>query len=89
MSRKHIDNWLSHFKPFSESDILCEVCGRHDRISFHHLLFRSHNGSDDVENVMALCNLCHMRAHLIKQPHLRGEELQKIHNAKMEAISRT
>jgi hypothetical protein len=35
------------------------VCSRHD-VTPHHVQFRSHGGSDEDENVIALCTWCHL-----------------------------
>jgi len=32
-------------------------------MEMHHVTFRSHGGSDVPENLLALCNLCHRKAH--------------------------
>lgn len=59
--KKHTKLYLSHFK-YDESDfIMCEVCGA-QAVDIHHIDARGMGGSktkDVIENLMALCRLCH------------------------------
>lgn len=40
----------------------CQLCGR-PASDVHHILFRSHGGSDDSRNLICLCRKCHDLAH--------------------------
>lgn len=42
--------------------IPCENCSAKS-VDLHHLIFRSQGGSDEVENIAALCRGCHEKAH--------------------------
>jgi len=44
-------------------DWRCQVCGRCENLEVHHQDFRSHQGSDNDENLITLCNPCHRAAH--------------------------
>jgi 5-methylcytosine-specific restriction endonuclease McrA len=59
--------------------IPCEVCYQ-TAVHVHHIKFRSQQGSDNIENLMALCHSCHDSAHFKKEPYLHKEQLQEIHN---------
>lgn len=43
-------------------DWQCQLCGR-PASDVHHILFRSHGGSDDPRNLICLCRKCHKSAH--------------------------
>lgn len=55
----------------------CEICGC-KAVDIHHIEPKGLGGSkklDKAENLIALCRLCHMRAHNLKEPYLTKEEL--------------
>ena len=68
--KPHVKNYLE-YHGLTEGDFLaCEVCGKGgiipDGIEIHHIVYRSHGGTDDPENTIALCcgNVsCHKKAH--------------------------
>ena len=46
----------------------CQICGvalpvPFGRLEVHHIVFLSQGGSDDVENLATLCDLCHAVIH--------------------------
>ena len=42
----------------------CQICGNnHDRLEVHHIRFRSHRGSDSMDNLVVLCGKCHSKIH--------------------------
>jgi len=48
----------------------CEDCGgRGDwrGLAAHHAVFRSHGGSDTLDNLVLLCGKCHSKRHGIKE----------------------
>jgi len=59
--RKHTKIYLDYFG-YDQSDfICCEVCGK-KAIDIHHVKPRGMGGSkerDKIENLMALCRVCH------------------------------
>ena len=58
----HVKIYMQHFG-YGEQDVIsCENCGRR-AVDIHHLVFRSHGGGNDIENLMALCRDCHDEAH--------------------------
>ena len=43
----------------------CQCCGKKNcRVEAHHIVFRSKNGSNDLENYITLCEGCHKAVHL-------------------------
>lgn len=43
----------------------CQCCGKKKcRVETHHIVFRSRNGSNDLENYVTLCEDCHKAVHL-------------------------
>ena len=41
----------------------CQVCGKCQNLQVHHLKFRSQLGSDEEQNLIALCAGCHALIH--------------------------
>lgn len=46
-------------------DECCRWCGAPGQ-EVHHVIYRSHGGPDTLNNLVLLCNACHMRAHSSK-----------------------
>ncbi len=42
----------------------CFKCGRIDRLHMHHLKPRKKGGKDELNNLIALCGKCHLKADL-------------------------
>jgi len=84
--KKHISNYLKHYKIGEQDTWLCGNCGRFFRINngleIHHIIFKSLGGSDDIENCICLCRNCHIRAH---SGELTVEYLQGIHKPKFQS----
>lgn len=38
----------------------CYICGKNTNLHIHHIVPRRLGGSDDIENLVALCSGCHM-----------------------------
>jgi 5-methylcytosine-specific restriction endonuclease McrA len=38
---------------------MCWGCSRHEAVDLHHIVFKSRGGTDDVENLIPLCRICH------------------------------
>lgn len=41
----------------------CKNCGSSNNVYAHHIIFRSQNGDDSLENLISLCLDCHRKAH--------------------------
>lgn len=67
MPEKYIKNYLDSLglDVCDADSIMCEVCGR-QAADIHHIAPRSQQGSDEPENLIALCRLepefCHDKA---------------------------
>ena len=46
---------------------MCERCGLSPAVHFHHAVYRSQQGTNDVSNAIALCLQCHAEAHSKKR----------------------
>jgi len=77
--KKHVKNYFKYYGYGEQDVILCESCTMPAN-SLHHLVFRSHGGSDEPENILALCQICHDRSHFKKKPYLTFEQLKEIHS---------
>ena len=49
-------------KIIERDDQQCQVCG-HRAIDIHHIVFKSHGGTNDERNLILLCRACHKKAH--------------------------
>lgn len=79
--KRHVKNYHKARGIYPGEVILCEVCNRHTA-DIHHILFKSQGGTDEYENLIALCtgdDSCHDKAHgKIKGEVLTKEQLFKI-----------
>lgn len=46
----------------------CQICGiglpvPHGQLHVHHIVYQCKGGSDELDNLVTLCDLCHMVAH--------------------------
>lgn len=80
--QKHIKNYLQHHSLSGFEFIPCEVCGC-KAVDIHHIIPRSKFGKnrkdeqDHPSNLIALCRMCHDRAHQDKNfnNYLRDEAI--------------
>ena len=55
---------------------VCENCNSNQGpLDIHHILFKSHGGRDEIENLILLCRECHERAHGIRKPRIPKQDL--------------
>jgi len=78
--QKHIKNYLKAYGKTPEDMFICENCGRNGRVHFHHIKFRSDGGGHEAENIMVLCEICHLKAHSreLSEEYLRETHLTLI-----------
>lgn len=82
---KHREVYAKHFSVGEQDFVPCERCSMPcDHI--HHIKYRSRQGKDEIENLMALCAGCHTLAH---SEIITEEEMQEIHNQFLENYERT
>lgn len=63
-------------KGLHKCDVLyCAVCGA-VAVNLHHVIYRSHSGCDDPENLIPLCFNCHSGHHDKNNP--TTEQLKKL-----------
>lgn len=74
----HCKAYFKHFGYGEQDTIPCEVCGAR-AVDLHHINGRG-KGKDVVENIIALCRLCHRKAHGLEKTYLHKDVLQTIHN---------
>lgn len=41
----------------------CRSCASRNNLTAHHVVFRSHQGPDTLDNLLTLCQACHMGLH--------------------------
>ena len=42
----------------------CSECGSTHLLGVHHIIHRKHGGTNDVNNLITLCNVCHSNKHI-------------------------
>lgn len=68
----------------------CQCCGKKGcRVEVHHIVFRSKNGSNDLENYITLCEDCHKAVHLGEiELKLKGKRKSTLRYATQMSIIR-
>lgn len=69
----------------------CQCCGKKNcRVEAHHIVFRSKNGSNDLENYITLCEDCHKAVHLGEiELKLNGKRKSDLRHATQMSIIRS
>lgn len=50
-------------KALLRDDFKCRVCGNDFGVQAHHVVFKSQQGEDSVDNYVSLCYICHELLH--------------------------
>ena len=68
----------------------CQCCGKkHTRLEVHHIIFRSQGGSDELDNLITLCEKCHADIHAVKIVlNLKGKRKRNLRHATQMSIIR-
>lgn len=68
----------------------CQCCGKNNcRVETHHIIFRSKNGSNDLENYITLCEDCHKAVHLGEiELKLKGKHKSNLRYATQMSVIR-
>ena len=68
----------------------CQCCGKkHVRLEVHHIIFRSQGGSDELDNLLTLCEKCHKALHDGKIVlNLKGKRKRNLRHATQMSIIR-
>lgn len=81
--QKHVKIYLEYFG-YGEQDIVPSEYSGKPAADIHHLVFRSHQGSNEITNLMALTREEHERAHnepefneFLKQRHIQWLKAHK------------
>jgi len=62
--QKHTKIYMDYFGYGEQDFIPCEMSSCEKRcVDVHHIVFRSHGGKDEIENLIGLCRSCHNLAH--------------------------
>ena len=72
-------------------DYTCQCCGKKNcRLQVHHIQFRSNNGSDNLDNLITLCEDCHNAIHHNeKELRLKGKRKNALRYATQMSIIRS
>jgi 5-methylcytosine-specific restriction endonuclease McrA len=67
-----VDDWVRHWMWYHIRDFVlrrdeytCQLCGEYvlGKAQLHHIVWRSHNGTDHPKNLMVVCEECHRQVH--------------------------
>ena len=70
---------------------VCEICGSTSNLMLHHIVPLSWGGISSKDNVITLCETCHMEVHKNLREHLNRELLLKYllpHREEIESFAR-
>ena len=59
------EKYRRHYKLLPGDFVPCAVCGKQS-VDIHHRVHRSQGGTDDIDNLVALCRQCHADVHANK-----------------------
>jgi predicted restriction endonuclease len=65
VTRKHILNYHKAKGLYLGDFIACEMCGT-AAVDIHHKKLKSQGGTDDADNLIAVCRPCHGQLHGLK-----------------------
>lgn len=77
--QEHTKNYLKARGLTTADFIRCEYCGKQAN-DIHHIVFRSHGGTDDYSNLIALDRDCHRMAHSSKEFNERLKVIASLRN---------
>ncbi len=60
--KKYKQNYLEATGLSKYDRFNCEVCGA-NAVDIHHIIHKSQGGTDEYNNLIALCRKCHDKAH--------------------------
>ena len=72
----HVKTYLNYYGYGIDDVIMCENCRQRKAVDIHHIQYRSRGGGNDINNLIALCRVCHNQAHM---ELLSPDYLSKIH----------
>ena len=75
---KYKQLYFNHYGYVKDNTILCEVCND-VAVDVHHIKYKARGGTDEIENLIALCRNCHNKAH---NEELTEKQLFRIHELK-------
>lgn len=57
---------------------LCRCCKSSDADSLHHIIPRSHGGSDELDNKIPLCDPCHNRVEVLTEKLIENKGVRQV-----------
>ena len=61
--KPYVKKYMDHYGYGEQDYIICRACLKRKAVDIHHIIFRSKGGTDDINNLVALCRYCHNKAH--------------------------
>lgn len=65
-------------KVLERDNYSCVLCGGHEGIAIHHIVFRSQLGKSTMDNLACLCMHCHNQAHGVFAKEIRKHLLEEV-----------
>lgn len=78
MAINYKTNYYKHYGLAQCDTLFCIICGR-PAVNLHHVIHRSHGGTDDPSNLVPMCFNCHSGHHDRNDPTTE-EILMKLDN---------
>jgi 5-methylcytosine-specific restriction endonuclease McrA len=78
--RKRKDDALlkkNRLPAYERANGICELCKCARGTDVHHIIFRSHCGTSNLNNLALLCPACHRRAHSVEARKVREKLLEE------------
>ena len=75
--RTHSDEYIRNRKILLEKHNKCDKCGRTIGLEVHHIIPVIKGGTDSIENLEVLCDICHREVHYKTRSELTKEGIKK------------
>lgn len=86
MSRVRSSKFNSNRRILLKQHKCCEKCGRTISLEVHHKIPVIEGGSDELDNLQVLCDICHGEVHKDNKSELTKKGIEKARHKKVEPL---